>query len=389
MSYYFLLFVGMLATLTSLYTLRLGRDYERRTQRVLSRPKTGFSPTTCLIMACKGDEPGLEKNIAAMLHQEYEDYFSVIVTDDTKDPAYSVAESVIARYPNSKAMLITSTNHLNASGKVSALLTALEKNKSEVYAFLDSDSFAPPNWLGELVDPLSDPSIGATTGYRWYFPTQNRFWSHVQSAWNSFGTNLLFDDKYNFPWGGAMAARADILDKIKITEVWSTAVSDDLSLNAALREHGFRIFFLPQCMVASMSNITFPNFIKWATNQTALVRAYYRRLWNYALAVFAFFNIIFALGVTSLLAGFLLNPTWFIPAFLLLLPSTTSVLRSKARSDLFKHVMPAMQSQFELKSRMDRIASLIVPWIMSYCILKSSRIQEIEWRGHTYKLATS
>jgi cellulose synthase/poly-beta-1,6-N-acetylglucosamine synthase-like glycosyltransferase len=340
-------------------------------------------------MACKGDEPGLEKNIAAMLHQEYEDYFSVIVTDDTKDPAYSVAESVIARYPNSKAMLITSTNHLNASGKVSALLTALEKNKSEVYAFLDSDSFAPPNWLGELVDPLSDPSIGATTGYRWYFPTQNRFWSHVQSAWNSFGTNLLFDDKYNFPWGGAMAARADILDKIKITEVWSTAVSDDLSLNAALREHGFRIFFLPQCMVASMSNITFPNFIKWATNQTALVRAYYRRLWNYALAVFAFFNIIFALGVTSLLAGFLLNPTWFIPAFLLLLPSTTSVLRSKARSDLFKHVMPAMQSQFELKSRMDRIASLIVPWIMSYCILKSSRIQEIEWRGHTYKLATS
>ena len=389
MSYYFLLFVGMLATLTSLYTMRLGRDYERRTHRVLSRPKTGFSPTTCLIMACKGDEPGLEKNIAAMLHQEYEDYFSVIVTDDTKDPAYSVAESVIARYPNSKAMLITSTNHLNASGKVSALLTALEKNKSEVYAFLDSDSFAPPNWLGELVDPLSDPSIGATTGYRWYFPTQNRFWSHVQSAWNSFGTNLLFDDKYNFPWGGAMAARADILDKIKITEVWSTAVSDDLSLNAALREHGFRIFFLPQCMVASMSNITFPNFIKWATNQTALVRAYYRRLWNYALAVFAFFNIIFALGVTSLLAGFLLNPTWFIPAFLLLLPSTTSVLRSKARSDLFKHVMPAMQSQFELKSRMDRIASLIVPWIMSYCILKSSRIQEIEWRGHTYKLATS
>jgi cellulose synthase/poly-beta-1,6-N-acetylglucosamine synthase-like glycosyltransferase len=337
-------------------------------------------------MACKGDEPGLEKNIVAMLHQDYEDYSSVIVTDDTKDPAYSVAESVISRYPNSKATLITSKNHLHASGKVAALLTALEKNKAEVYAFLDSDSFAPPNWLGELVDPLSDPSIGATTGYRWYFSSQKKFWSHVQSAWNSFGTSLLFDDKYNFPWGGAMATRADTLDKIKITEVWSTAVSDDLSLNTALREYGFKIFFLPQCMVASISNITFSNFIKWATNQTALVRAYYRRLWNYALAVFAFFNLTFTLGVGSALAGLLLGPAWLIPAFLLLLPSPIGVLRSKARSDLFKRLM---KTQFELASPLDCIASLIVPWIMSYCILKSSRIQEIEWRGNTYKLATS
>src|SRR5208282_2328580 len=137
MSYYFILLLGMLATLTSLYTLCLGRNYERKALTVLSRPKTGFSPTACLIMACKGDEPGLEKNIVAMLNQEYEDYSSVIVTDDTKDPAYSIAESVIVRYPNSKAMLITSKSHLHASGKVSALLTALEKNQAEVYAFLD------------------------------------------------------------------------------------------------------------------------------------------------------------------------------------------------------------------------------------------------------------
>ena len=389
MSYYFILLLGMLATLTSLYTLCLGINYERKALTVLSRPKTGFSPTTCLIMACKGDEPGLEKNITAMLQQDYEDYTSVIVTDDTKDPAYSVAEAVITRYPDSKATLITSKNHLHASGKVSALLTALEKNTAEVYAFLDSDSFAPSYWLSELVDPLSDPSIGATTGYRWYFPTQNKFWSHAQSAWNAFGTSLLFDDKYNFPWGGAMAARADVLDKIKITDVWSTALSDDLSLNSALRECGFRISFLPQCMVASISNITSRKFIKWTTNQTALVRAYHRRLWDYALAVFAFFNLTFALGVSSLLAGLLLTPSWFIPAFLLLLPSMIGVLRGKARSDLFKRIMPAMKSQFEQTSHMDYIASLIVPWIMSYCILKSLRIQEIEWRGHTYKLATS
>jgi cellulose synthase/poly-beta-1,6-N-acetylglucosamine synthase-like glycosyltransferase len=340
-------------------------------------------------MACKGNEQGLEKNIDAMFRQKYENYCSVIVTDNAKDPAYTVAGSVIARYPHSSAKLITAKNHIHASGKVSALLTALEENKAEVYAFLDSDAFAPPNWLGELVDPLCDPSIGATTGFRWYFPVRNKFWSHVQSAWNAFGTSLLFDEKYNFPWGGAMAARAETLDKIRIMEVWSHAVSDDLSLNTALREHGFRIFFLPQCMVASISEITFRSFIRWATSQTTLVRTYYKRLWNYAAGVFAFFNLTLTFGAISVLAGLLFTPIWFIPALLLLLPTPMGILRSEARLNLFKHVMPTMNDQFVAFSRRSYIASLIVPWIMSYCILKSSRTKEIEWRGRTYKLATS
>ena len=391
MSYYFLLFLGIIATLSSFYTMSLGRDYEKRALTTFSRSKTGFSPRTCLVMACKGNEPELAKNITAMIHQDYEDYYSMIVTDDANDPAYEIAKSIINKYPASNATLITADIHMHASGKVSALLTALKKtrNKTEVYAFLDSDAFAPSNWLTELVDPLHNPAIGATTGFRWYFPLYNGFWAHVQAAWNASGTSLLFNDKFNFPWGGAMAVRADTLEKIGIDKVWAKAISDDLSLNSALRKSGYKILFLPQCMVASFSTITLTDFFRWATNQTALVRAYNPLLWDYALAAYTFFNLAFVLGTVCALTSMFLGPNWLIPAFLLMIPAPIGVLRSKARSALFKRAMPSMHTEFDRSSHKDCIASLIVPWIMSYCILRSSRTDEIEWRGRKYKLATS
>ena len=106
------------------------------------------------------------------------------------------------------------------------------------------------------MDPLSDESIGATTGFRWYLPIDGGFWSHIEAAWNASGTNLLFNDKYNFPWGGAMALRSETLDKVGIREVWAKAVSDDMTLNSALRAHGYQVAFLPQCMVATFNKTT-------------------------------------------------------------------------------------------------------------------------------------
>ena len=388
MSYYLLLVLGSLATISALYSIRLGKEYERKVRETLSRQRFRFSPPTCLILACKGDEPGLAKNIGAMVQQDYNDYRTIIVTDTEQDPAHKVAESVIARYPNVKANVITSTAHNQASGKVAALLTALEESggEAEVYAFIDSDALVHPSWLKELVDPLSDPSIGATTGFRWYFPTHNGFWSHVQAAWNASGSSLLFNDKYNFPWGGAMAVRADTLRKIKIEQVWEKAVSDDLSLNSALRNFGYRISFIPQCTVATFSNITFTSFMRWTTNQITLVRAYHRPLWNYALVAYGFFNTSFVLGFISLIIALWFGPFWLIPASLLLLPTPLGIFGSKIRLGAFKQAIPDLKSEFERTSRGDYIASLIVPWVMTYSIFKSTFTNEIEWRGRRYRL---
>ncbi len=340
-------------------------------------------------MPCKGNEQGLERNIEAIFQQAYVNYRTVIVTDSSEDPACVVARSALRRHPEVDCHFCTAEVFAHASGKVAALLTALtsEWGKAEVYAFIDSDALVPASWLVNLIQPLKDESIGATTGFRWYFPSQGGFWSHVQAAWNASGTNLLFDHRYNFPWGGAMAVRAETLEKINIREAWTNAISDDMTLNHALRKHGYSVSFLPQCTVATFSEISREEFLAWATRQTTLTKFFNRGLWNYALAAYAFFDFVFLLALMSLSLGILLGPVWFVPAILLFTPSVLGIMRSIQRNSAFRRAMPEFSNDFRRTSLGEAIASLIVPGAMTYCMIKSARTQEIEWRGRAYNLS--
>jgi len=339
-------------------------------------------------MTCRGDEPHLEENIEAVLNQSYPKFRLVIVTDSLDDPAYSVANQVLNRHCAQDARLITANAHPSASGKVAALLTALETDMwtSEAYAFVDSDGLVQRNWLREMMDPLGDPSIGATTGFRWYFPEKDGFWPQVESTWNASGTNVMFSERYNFPWGGAMAMMRNTMNKINLRSVWESALSDDLSLNNSLRAHSYRTEFLPQCTVITYGRATMLNFLTWATRQIAITRAFNRKLWNYGLASYGFLTVLSAVGFASLIAGITLSSAWLLPAALLLMPSFLGVFKSNERMITFEHAMPEFAKDFEKNRWPHAIASLIVPWVMTYCILKSARMNEFDWRGRRYKL---
>lgn len=353
-----------------------------------TRPTHGFRPTVCLILPCKGAERGLEGNIDAALHQEYDDYHVIVVTDSELDPAYGIASAVLSRNPERPSRLCISKGSTLASGKVAALLTALaeDRSRSEVYAFLDSDALISPSWLRDLVDPLSEDWIGATTGFRWYFSSDGGLWSHVEAAWNAAGTNLLFNDRYNFPWGGAMAIRSETLDRIDIRGIWSGAISDDMSLNSALKMHGYKIFFLPQCTAATFTHDNLQGFLRWATRQTTLTRVYNHGLLRYAALAYGFLDFTFVLGIISAGLGVMVASSWFLPSVLLLCPTALGILRSFHRNSTFKRALPHFRQQFKRAAYKEAIASLVVPWIMAFCIIKSSRTHEIEWRGRRYKL---
>ena len=184
-----------------------------------------------------------------------------------------------------------------------------------------------------------------------------------------------------------MAMLRDTMSAIRLRALWDTAVSDDLSLNQALRNHNYRIDFLPQCSVITHSQATARSFLRWAVRQTALTRIFNRRLWSYGLAAYGLFTMLSVLGLASLIGGIILSRAWFLPAILLLTPSIVGIFRSDQRLRTFEHALPEFASDFERNRLGHSIASLIVPWIMTYCILKSARTKEIEWRGRKYKLA--
>jgi ceramide glucosyltransferase len=330
----------------------------------------------------------LEENIEAILNQSYSRYRTILVTDSVDDPAYSIASTVLSRYPTKNASLYTAEPHPQASGKVAALLTGLERDRwaSEAYAFVDSDALTSEHWLRDIIDPLKDQSVGATTGFRWYIPAKGGFWSNVQSAWNAAGTNVMFSERYNFPWGGAMALLKETLKEINIHAIWESAISDDLSLNQSLRDHGYRVAFIPQCTVITYNQTCTRSFVEWAIRQVAITRVFNPQLWDYGLAAYSSFTVLSILAVVSLFAGIVWSAIWLVPAVLLFTPSILGILRSSRRLTTLKHALPEFASDFERSRWAHAIASLIVPCIMTYCIIKSTRTNQVEWRGRKYKL---
>ena len=183
-----------------------------------------------------------------------------------------------------------------------------------------------------------------------------------------------------------MAMRTDTLRDIGIQTIWEKAISDDLSLNSALREHGYTIRFLPQCCVGTYNQTNLQGLILWATRQITLTKVYMHRLWTYGLAAYGFFNFVTLLGFLTLFGGAFVSPVWLLPAILLFVPSLTGVYRNHQRAYTFKRAMPEFAEDFESNRLLDGVASLIAPWIMTYCIIRSALTNEIEWRGRKYQL---
>ena len=63
--------------------------------------------------------------------------------------------------------------------KCSSIVQAVSEldNSYRVVAFVDADAVVHPDWLRQLVSPLSAPRVGATTGNRWYLPNGNHWGS--------------------------------------------------------------------------------------------------------------------------------------------------------------------------------------------------------------------
>lgn len=388
--YEILVFFGILAILATFYSFYTGFEFDRKVAEAISRQRSGFKPRVCLVMPCKGAEPGLDRNITSILQQDYGNYFAMIVTDSKQDPAYIIASQILSSSKTScEARIDFADRHPHASGKVAALLTALSKTKgqAEVYAFVDSDALMPSNWLAELVHPLNDRSIGATTGFRWFFPSRGGFWSQVESAWNASGTNVLFSSRFNFPWGGGIAVRSETLDDVGIEAAWENAISDDMALNSALRHHGYTISFIPQCTVATFNETDLPHLLEWATRQTVLTKVFNPSVWNYGLVAYTFLDLEFLLAVLGLSLSILLDPVWLIPTVLLLTPAFSGFLRSTQRCLTFERALPQWRTELKKNRFRHVVASSVVPWLMMYSIIKSVFTNEIDWRGRRYSLS--
>ncbi|HUS99885.1 MAG TPA: glycosyltransferase [Candidatus Thermoplasmatota archaeon] len=367
-----LIILGSIGVLGECYIISLWIIAYRRTKKRIFSP---YSPSASVIVPCKGIEHGFHENVLGFLTQEYERYELIFVVDSEDDPAYRTLHKIIQKKPHVHLVLTNPSSE--CSGKVAALLTGLQSTtNAEVLVFADSDIKPDKNWLQNIITPLQDETIGATTGYRWYFPSNRK--TLLISAWNMTSIVFMFYPSYTFAWGGSMAIRKKVFDELDIKTKWKTAFSDDLVLTITVKKAGYKIYLQPKCIMESPPETSIKSFIRWGTRQYTWVRWYYPVFWLGSFFGFIGAQVIIALGLLLLLFGY------YLPGVLLSSLLLFEILYGLLGITILPKTMIYQKERYPSKISY-ALLTPIVFLLLAQNALASALKQEIQWAGRTYR----
>ena len=261
------------------YIQTLRRRWLER-QRELQTRSVDDLPPALVVLCLRGLDVGLEHCLRGIARQDYPDFEVVFVFDSREDSAWNYLQKELQqpywkeRGLDSRQIVlekIASTGSL----KCQAIAAALEaETDAEVYAFIDADCVVDRNWLADLVAPLQNPEIGATTGNRFFDPEKDSIASQLRAIWNSAA--IVQMQLYSIAWGGSVAVRREVVQATQLAEVWRNKFCEDTILADVLKSNGIKLYRIPDLVVENKGSIDFLGAYEWITRQLVNSRRYAR-----------------------------------------------------------------------------------------------------------------
>lgn len=383
---YLYYFLALIACWIGIQSLRGGFRFAAYVRRETSRELSDFQPFVSVIAPGRGLEPGLAENIRPLLNQNYPQYEVIFVFDRADDAALKIVEELTApsRVPTRTIIAGPASDSGQKVHNLRAAVTQIEP-QSEVLVFVDTDARPATNWLRQLVAPLADESLGASSGYRWFIPERGGLWSRLRGVWNaSIASALGADTTKNFCWGGSTAIRRTTFERLNISDRWRGTVSDDFTVTRVLKEAKLPIHFTPNCLVASVGDCDFRELLEFTTRQIKITRVYASHLWLPLMIGSALFTLAFFGGLILLILQILeISSTSTLPLLALLaMIFTLGAIKSMIR---FRTVSRVLQTSLR------DLPAHIFLWPMAsvlylYNTIVAGFSQRITWRGITYEL---
>lgn len=244
---------------------------------VVAKFDDSFAPNVAIILCVRGSDPSLVKCLAGIAQQDYLNYEIHVVADDPQDPALQTVREFFSQKELPPATIhVLSEHDQSRSLKCSSIICGVSEldDSIEVVALIDADTIADRNWLNDLVQPLADPSIGATTGNRWFAPAQKSLAAEVRQAWNAAAICQM--TCYQIPWGGSLALKRSTIQLCELLKNWSDAFCEDTMLTRILKAKGLRMVRVPTLVVANDESTTMTGTYQWIVRQLLTVRLYHR-----------------------------------------------------------------------------------------------------------------
>lgn len=228
-------------------------------------------PPAAVILCMRGADPTLPSCLRGLLNQGYHDYEIHIVLDSASDPAANLVTSIVNG--NEKVTIhVLREPDMRRGLKVSAILQALNSisNRIGAVAFLDADAEPDPFWLRNLVAPLSNPGVGATSGLRWFAPDARNAGSLIRAKWNLYA--LILMRRCNIAWGGSLAIRRDVLNSSALQRKWAETVCEDTCVGDTLAEADLSVQLVPQVAMINREHTTMIGCWRFMVRQLVFTR---------------------------------------------------------------------------------------------------------------------
>ncbi len=262
-------------------------------------------PKLALVMPLRGADPFLDRTLQGLLQLDYPDYDIRIIIDNREDPAWGLVERIIAERGGDRIKVEElSDRRTTCSLKMSALIQAVSglDESYKVVTIIDADAVPYPGWLRDMVQPLADPQVGATSGVRWFMPDETNTGSLVRYVWNAAAAAQMH--AFGIAWGGSLAVRTSLLRDAGILEKWSRIMFEDTSTVNEVYRLGKRLEYVPAATLLNRESIDVAGCTKFISRQVVNAR-YYDRSWPaiaaYALLSALALNGALAIGAVALL----------------------------------------------------------------------------------------
>lgn len=384
-----LIFIVVLSiSIIPLVLLRKFRCYcENFSDRSINKEnKKSFSS---VIIPCKGTDFEFEQNLEALTQLDSERFEVIFVTATDSDPARESIMKVIEKLRNRGLVvkLMTAGIKDTCAQKLYNLVQGVKaaNPSSEFLIFIDADIRLEQEMLTSLVQPLSDNSVGAATGFPVFIPS-DRISSIVRFAWGLGGLLMLADKNKVFTHGAINAIRHQDFYTLQIEEKYLNSVSDSLTLTSVIRKNKKEIVFVPNAIVPSPDNTNLIDLIKWSNRLTILSRIYNPNFWKMIFLNYASVSFLFIFLFLSLINNFSLENLFI----LLMYVFSYQLLQMYTFYLNFNFIINLLPEKFRielinLKWKILLYSPLALPLILLNLVV-SLFSKTITWRQITYKI---
>lgn len=362
----------------------------RRFVRQASPPNIspGWCPKAAVVLCVRGYDSCLDECLHGLMSQDYSNYVVHVVVDSELDPAWNPLCDWQQRFGVARLQLSPLRNRRKTcSLKCSSLVQAVHDldESHEVIVLIDADVCPLPNWLSKLVNPLSDPEVGLSTGNRWFEPQGDWWGTKVRAVWNAGAIVQMFN--FEIPWGGSLAMRRDYLVEHRVADYWSKSFNDDVILRDLLLNAGRRLYRVPELLMINREDIPLRDVWGWTTRQCVHFRHYHRN-WRQV----GYFNIL--VTIVSVLMFVLLPITlalgqWTAAEALLVGMASYYVGMVTACVWIESSVQRVLRQQ---KLSVQRLGwSILWVYVLTHLVYGVSSVsaavrRNVSWRGISYRI---